>query len=64
MRALNTNPIKRNLLKFLQDYVKAYQNLANHFVVCISRLNENMEFPGLSGEDIEWLQVSIIQQKS
>ena len=25
------------------------------------RMNENMEFPGISGEDIEWLQDSFVQ---
>ena len=24
-------------------------------------MNENMEFPGISGEDIEWLQDSFVQ---
>ena len=27
----------------------------------ISRMNENMEFPGVSGEEIEWLQESFVQ---
>ena len=25
------------------------------------RMNENMEFPGISGEDIQWLQDSFVQ---
>ena len=25
------------------------------------RMNENMEFPGISGDDIEWLQDSFVQ---
>ena len=25
------------------------------------RMNENMEFPGISGEDIEWLQDSFVK---
>ena len=26
-----------------------------------ARMNENMEFPGVSGEDIEWLQDSFVK---
>ena len=25
------------------------------------KMNENMEFPGISGDDIEWLQESFVQ---
>lgn len=25
------------------------------------KMNENMEFPGISGDDIEWLQSSFVQ---
>lgn len=27
----------------------------------VFRLNENMEFPGMSGEDIEWLQDEFVR---
>ena len=27
-----------------------------HLMKILKRMNENMEFPGASGEDIEWLQ--------
>lgn len=32
-----------------------------HYAVLMYRMNENMEFPGISGEDIQWLQDSFVE---
>ena len=41
--------------------IRTLRNIYLTLFSSISRMNENMEFPGVSGEEIEWLQESFVQ---
>ena len=35
--------------------------MEDYYILKLFRMNENMEFPGISGEDIQWLQDSFVE---
>ena len=49
--------------RFKWDILDDFQTLCrvDNILLCSSRMNENMEFPGATGEYIEWLQNSFVQ---
>jgi hypothetical protein len=42
-----------------KSYTEINAGKWRRFFVC--RMNENMEFPGISGDDIEWLQDQFVK---
>ena len=49
-----------NIINGLQEPV-VYLNGQSFTPRLPDKMNENMEFPGISGDDIEWLQSSFVQ---
>ena len=51
------SPSLRACLTSKETFIHSFKRSEYDFL----RMNENMEFPGISGEDIEWLQDSFVQ---
>jgi len=59
--AANDSAIKKVLWTSMRQEPVVYMNGESFTPRFPDKMNENMEFPGVSGEEIEWLQESFVQ---